>query len=213
MRQQSTILWGDSEVPIITRRWKSILGRYATPQLHKGQHWWTGLAKDLGEVQDRRKEYTQYYALLETINMPADVQPWDAVISYPRDRQHGVKYVPAEIAIARELKQQGADAAVWSEVWSGKRVFIAPDLICIDEIEPVHDLLTRLRAITGRRLVGGLPDVIACFADGRVAMREAKHVSSRYKDRLGLKQHDLARAAQRLLKEKLDLAVVEWGFV
>jgi hypothetical protein len=40
-------------------------------------------------------------------------------------------------------------------------------------------------------------------------MREAKNVSA--KDRLGPKQHSVARVVQQLFGARLDLAVVEWG--
>jgi hypothetical protein len=42
-------------------------------------------------------------------------------------------------------------------------------------------------------------------------MREAKHVATKYKDRLGPKQHELAAVAQQLFGSRLDLAVIEWG--
>ena len=53
-----------------------------------------------------------------------------------------------------------------------------------------------------------MPDVIALFPDGRVAMREAK---VRRKDRLSKTQHPFARVARTLLGDRLDLAVIEWG--
>jgi len=59
--------------------------------------------------------------------------------------------------------------------------------------------------------LGGLPDAIALFPAGRIAMREAKHVSPGYKDRLGSKQQELGRVAERLFGSKLDLGLVQWG--
>jgi len=52
-----------------------------------------------------------------------------------------------------------------------------------------------------------IPLPVRRFPDGRIAMREAKHVSTKYKDRLGPKQHAFARVAQRLFGDSLDLAV------
>lgn len=83
-----------------------------------------------------------------------------------------------------------------------------PDLICLPDNGPLPTLVAQLRAANRGRL-GGLPDVIALFPDGKVALREAKNVAA--KDRLGPKQHTFARAAQQLLGPRLDLALVEWG--
>src|SRR5205807_3878882 len=107
--------------------------------------------------------------------------------------------------IARELVADGATSAVFTEMWGGL-VLVSPDLVCVNEEGDIQKVLDELRVATGGSLAG-LPDVIACFANGRIAMREAKHTSKRYKDRLGPKQHAFARVAQRLFGDKLDLAV------
>jgi len=117
--------------------------------------------------------------------------------------------IPAGAMIARELMDEGATAAVFTEMWGGL-VLVGPDLMCVAEDGEICKVLDELRAAMDGKL-GGLPDVIACFPDGRIAMREAKHVTARYKDRLGPRQHALARVAQKLFGNKLDLAVVEWG--
>jgi len=202
--ERRTILYGDGEVPVIERRWKSLLAPYWTHELKEGQHWWKDLPKEPGR-------FTQYYVTFEKITEPSDPRFGNAVIVYPGDRQIGVEYIPAEVAIARELKSEGADFVVWSDVWCGKRVLAGPDLVCVGEVEPIRSLLNQLRVTTGRRLIGGLPDVIAFFPDGRVAMREVKYVSNRYKDRLSHTQHVFANAARDLLGDRLGLAVVKWG--
>jgi hypothetical protein len=84
-------------------------------------------------------------------------------------------------------------------------------LRCINPEGSLRDILEQLRLATGRKMLGGLPDVIAGFADGLIAMREAKHVSKRYRDRWGPKQESLAMAAHALWPGKVDIAVVEWG--
>jgi len=117
--------------------------------------------------------------------------------------------VPVGALIARELMAEGATSAVFTEMWGGL-VLVGPDLVCVNENGDIRKVLDELRTATGGSLAG-LPDVIACFPDGRIAMREAKHVSTNYKDRLGPKQHAFARVAQRLFGDRLDLAVVEWG--
>ncbi len=115
--------------------------------------------------------------------------------------------IPVGAVIARELLAERASTAVFTELWGGV-VLVGADLVCLAERGPIQELLDALRRANGGTLAG-LPDVIALFPNGRVAMREAKNVSAR--DRLGVKQNAFARAAQQLLGDKLDLAVVEWG--
>ncbi len=115
---------------------------------------------------------------------------------------------PVGVLISRELVAAGAAAAAFTELWAGTCVLSGPDLVCVPDDSPLRELLAQIRAANRGRL-GGLPDVLATFPDGRVAMREAKNVAA--KDRLGPKQHSFARIAQGLLGAKLDLAVVEWG--
>jgi hypothetical protein len=177
------------QVPILERDWKTTPQRLPyrkTYVLKPGQHW-----------KDAQVSLTAKRCV--------------PVIVYPQDRQFRLQCVPAGAAIARELKIEAATWVVWTELWAGRRVLMGPDLMCVDEEEPIRELLEQLRIATGRRLLGGLPDVVACFPDGRIAMREAKHVATKYKDRLGPKQHELAAVAQQLFGSRLDLAVIEWG--
>lgn len=116
--------------------------------------------------------------------------------------------VPVGILIARELVAAGASSAAFTELWGGRCVLVGPELVCLADAGPLQSLVAELRAANENNL-GGLPDVLAVFPNGRVAMREAKNVFA--KDKLGPKQHHFARVAQRLLGDRLDLAVVEWG--
>lgn len=116
--------------------------------------------------------------------------------------------VPVGILIARELMAAGASSAAFTELWGGRCVLVGPDLVCLADDGPLQSLVAELRAANENSL-GGLPDVLGIFPNGRIAMREAKNVFA--KDKLGPKQHNFACAAQRLLGERLDLAVVEWG--
>lgn len=116
--------------------------------------------------------------------------------------------IPVGAAIARELMSEGAKSAVFTELWHGL-VLVGPDLICISQDhEDFKELLANLRTANGGRF-RGLPDVIACFSDGRIVMREAKNLAA--KDRLNAPQHEFARAAYQLLGERLDLGVIQWG--
>jgi hypothetical protein len=104
------------------------------------------------------------------------------------------------------LMAEGAVTALWTECWGGV-VFMSPELVAVQPDGELADILQRLYAANGDRWAG-LPDVIALFPDGRVAMREAK---VKGKDRLSKTQHPFARIARALLGDRLDLAVIEWG--
>lgn len=115
--------------------------------------------------------------------------------------------MPVGAAIARELISEGALTAVFTECWGRGCVLMSPDLICIPKDGELSTLLDALRVANGNRWAG-LPDVIALFPNGRVAMREAKVAG---KDCVSQTQHSFARVAYGLLGEKLDFAIIEWG--
>jgi len=115
--------------------------------------------------------------------------------------------IPAPAMIARELMADGAVVALWTECWGRRPAFMSPECTAVEPTGELADILRQLHAANGRRW-GGLPDAIALFLDGRVAMREAK---VKGKDKLSKTQHPFARIARALLGDRLDLAVVEWG--
>lgn len=199
----TTVMFGGLPVPMYRRRWKTTsqkLPYRKTYDLKPGQHW-----KDVGETT---KQW-EYYVLLNDKAPKSDAI--DIPIVYPQDRQLGLSCIPAGAAIARELFSEGATFVCFTELWAGKRVLVGADLICLPETGEIAGLVSDLRVATNRRLLGGLPDVIALFPNGRVVMRDAKHVTKKYKDRLGDKQHSFASAARQLLGDRLDLSIVEWG--
>jgi hypothetical protein len=132
---------------------------------------------------------------------PTTEKQWEHYVELADD------IVPAGAVIARELIAEGAVTALWTECWGGV-VFMSPDLIAVQAEGELGQILQQIRAANGNRWAG-LPDVVALFPDGRVAMREAK---VKGKDRLSKTQHSFARAARALLGDRLDLAVVEWGY-
>lgn len=115
--------------------------------------------------------------------------------------------VPVGAAIARELLAEGATWACFTELWHGL-VIMGADLVCVSPNGEAGQLIDQLRRANGGALAG-LPDVIAGFADARVAMREAK--ARKTGDRLQHAQHVMADVARAVLGERLNLAVVEWG--
>jgi hypothetical protein len=115
--------------------------------------------------------------------------------------------VPVGAMIATELINDGARVACFSELWGPRPVFVRHDLICIEPQRPLADFIFAMRSALQGRLAG-LPDVLAVFSDGRLALREAKNI--RAGDRLRKCQHDFARTARRLFGSNVELAVVGW---
>ena len=116
--------------------------------------------------------------------------------------------LPVGALVARELVAEGAAAAYFTECYGGGRcVFMSPDLVCVEPEGAFAEILAELKSANGNKWAG-LPDAIAYFPDGTVAMRDAKVAG---KDRLSPTQHNFARTAQQLLGSRLKLAVVEWG--
>lgn len=116
--------------------------------------------------------------------------------------------LPVGAMIARELITEGATTAVFTECWGRGCVLVGADLICRSKQGEMAILLDQVRQANGNRWAG-LPDVIGLFADGRIVMREAKVAG---KDRISQTQHKFARLARALFGQRLDLAVVEWGY-
>lgn len=177
MEMTRTIKYGDAEVPVFERFW----------------------------IMSERLPYRKTYSL-----KPG--QYWKEADETPNQYESYVLLnngdaIPVGAVIARELLDEGALSAVFTELWGGL-VLVNSDLICVQEDGLIKEILDILRSKNDNKL-GGLPDVIAVFPDGRIVMREAKVCK---RDRLQRNQHDFARVAMRSFGEKLDLAVVEWGY-
>ncbi len=188
-------------IRVISRKWPTTgteVPYRNTHELTVGQHWWKDAPLGVN--------FSQHY-----VSLRASSETAEAAFTYPSDLSTGPQYLPPEAVIARELKIERPSWVVWTEVFCGKRVFMSPELFCIPETSPMKDFLDQLRDATGRPLLGGLPDVLAGFDDGRIIMREAKHVSKKYRDKWGPKQDDVARVASQLWPGKVDVAIVEWG--
>ncbi len=171
-----TIMLGGEEVPLLRRDWRS------------------------GKRQPLRKTYTL---------QPG--QHWHDAELTPDQWEHYVQVddqeqIPVGALIARELVNDGASHAVFTELWGGC-VLVNQDLVCVAAEGKLGQILDEIREANSGNL-GGLPDVMAVFPDGRIAFREAKNVAA--KDRLGPKQHEMAKLLRQLYGTRLDLAVVEW---
>jgi hypothetical protein len=156
----------------------------------------------------RRNTMVPYYR----IERMKPGQKWHDMTDPCKYSEHYVQLadgpIPVGVMIARELRDEGAIVAMCTDMTLNRLTLLTPDLICVEPIPPLSELLDALRAANEGSLAG-LPDAIAIFPDGSVAMREAKVAK---KDRLNRPQHAFAPVARRLLGGKLDLAVVEWGY-
>ena len=187
---------------VIRRAWESTGTVVPYPNTHDlklGDHWWRDPL--------RGPKFTQHFVRLPHGRAATPEDP----IVYDDDLAAGVAYIPPEAAIARELLASGAAWAVWGDVFCGKRVFVDARLIRVEPPHALETILEQLRSATRRPMLGGLPDVIGGFKDGRLLFREAKHVSKRYKDKWGPKQEEVAALAEQLWPAKVDVAIVEWG--
>jgi hypothetical protein len=178
-----TIAYGGIEVPLLTRHWKWLNGgRTEGIPVYRIEIMKPG--QRWLDMADTACKYTEHYVEL------------------------GGRPIPVGVMIARELEDDGAVIAVCTDLTMGRLHFVNTDLICIEPGPPLSQLLDDLRAANEGSLAG-LPDAIAIFPDGRVALREAKVAK---KDRLNQNQHTFARAARKALGTRLDLGVVEWGY-
>lgn len=173
-----TIQYGSKAVPIVERQWK------AAP----------------------RRPYRKTYRLKpgqRWIDAEETDDQWETYVAVGNDG-----YEPAGATVARELVEEGALIAGFTEMWAGTFVFVDHDLVCRPIEGRLANVIDRVRDANDGKL-GGFPDAIGLFDSGRIAMREIKNIDS--KDHLGAKQHALADLMRELFQEQLDLQVVEWG--
>lgn len=173
-----TIQFGSKAVPVIERQW-------------------TASSKRPYRKTYRLKPGQRWCDAEET------TKQWETYVAVGAD-----DYEPAGATVARELIEEGASQAGFTEMWAGTFVFVDHDLVCRPIEGCLADAIERVRDANDGKL-GGFPDAIGLFDDGRIAMREIKNIDS--KDRLGAKQHALADLMRELFQEQLDLQVVEWG--
>jgi hypothetical protein len=189
----ATIIWGDEEVPVLERGWQGETKSYHyVNRLKPGQKWSDAVISSNPQ------------------NRPAT----ECYIQQPEG------FVPPAVLAARELLAEGASLAVWTDCWSGRVVFMSPDLVCVAastgnlwetlpkiRANELWEVLQKIKAAMGNRW-SGLPDAIAIFPDGRIVMRDMKVAG---KDRLQETQHAFARIARNLFPGRIEFGVVEWG--
>ena len=136
------------------------------------------------------------------LNPPSPDKLWETHVAQPT----GTAMHPGVLA-AQELINTGARHAYVVEAWDGRNGVMRADLHGASADEPIHGLIDRfMKANEGR--LGGFPDVVAFWDDGRVSLQELK---LHRKDQLKAKQHAAADCLRSLLGDRLDLKVLEWG--
>lgn len=173
-----TVRYGDIEAPVFEREWRR------TPH---------------------RLPYRKTYLLKRGdrwVDAPTTETLWEHYV-----QQADGTAIPAGAMVAREMIAEGATIAVWTECYGARRIVImSPDLVCVDLAGELSEILHAIREATGKRWAG-VPDAIALFPEGRIAMRDAKVVG---KDRVSETQHTFARAARQLFGNRIEFAAVEW---
>ena len=118
----------------------------------------------------------------------------------------GAPIPPAALA-AQEWINAGARSAYVVEAWEGRRGVMRVDWYGANGDEPIHGLIEQFMAASDGR-IGGFPDVVAFWDDGRISLQELKQSG---KDSLSAKQHQAADRLRGLLGATAELSVLEWG--
>ena len=174
----NTILYGDIPAPVLDRDWLRTKERIPYRKTYRLKP-----GQSWFDAESTRKQWESY--------VHQDDGP-----------------VPSGALIARELVEEGASEALWTECYgAGEPVFMSPDMVCVKPTDELMNVLQQIWLKNGNRWAG-LPDAIGVFPDGRIAMREAKVAG---KDRLSQNQHTFARIARALFGTRVEFCVVEWG--
>ena len=122
----------------------------------------------------------------------------------------GAPIPPAALA-AQDWINAGARSAYVVEAWEGgnggKPGVMRADWHGTSSDEPIHGLIEQFMAASDGR-IGGFPDVVAFWDDGRISLQELKLSG---KDALSAKQHQAADRLRGLLGARADLSILEWG--
>lgn len=127
---------------------------------------------------------------------------WETHVAQPS----GVALPPSLLA-AQEWMNAGARRSYVVEAWDGPEAVMRADLHGPHPSEPIHELINQFIAMNGG-LIGGFPDVVGFWDNGRISLQELKH---NRKDHLKPNQHAAADRLRALLGDRLDLSVMVWG--
>ncbi len=115
--------------------------------------------------------------------------------------------IPPGLLAAQEFLNAGARHAYVVEAWDGPNGVMRADLHGANADEPIHGLIQQFLAVSEGRL-GGFPDVVAFWDDGRITMQEVKLQG---RNLLKGNQHAAADRLRGLLGNRLDLSILMWG--
>lgn len=115
--------------------------------------------------------------------------------------------VPVDALVSQYLRFEGADEAVFVELWGGITI-VNENLVCVDSKKSVAGtIIEKYIKQSEKPSAGGFPDVVAVFPDGRIVFREIKKKKS---DRIQENQHSAADWLRRIHGSNADLAIIEW---
>ena len=120
---------------------------------------------------------------------------------------HDGKQIPAAALVAKELKEEGAIESAFVYLWGGDCTIFDESLTCVSHSGEIGTFIREVKMSNGGRL-GGFPNVIAIFGDGKVDLRKTINVKA--KGRISENQHKMANSLRKTYGEKVDLKVVEW---
>ena len=115
--------------------------------------------------------------------------------------------LPPGVLAAQEFLNCGARHAYVVEAWDGPNGVMRADLHGANVDEPIHGLIQQFLAVSEGRL-GGFPDVVAFWDDGRITLQELKLCG---KDHIKSNQHATADRLRECLGDRLDLRILVWG--
>ena len=133
---------------------------------------------------------------------PASANQWETHVA----QGLGPPIPPAALA-AQEWINAGARSAYVVEAFEGRQGVMRADWYGAGSDEPIHGLIDQFMAASDGRL-GGFPDVVAFWDDGRISLQELKLSG---KDALKPKQHAAADRLRELFGARAELSVLEWG--
>jgi hypothetical protein len=121
--------------------------------------------------------------------------------------EQGNPPLPAEIFVARELKEAGASLAYVVEAYWSPPGVMDHAMYGTKATDSINVLL-RLYKQANKGSYGGFPDVIAFWDNGIISAREVKLFKG---DSIKENQHNAANTLREMIGSKLDLKVVTWG--
>jgi len=178
----------------VTEQGSTVLGGYEVPVFR--YDWQAGT----------RQPYKKTYNLLpgqNWRNAETTDDQWEYYVLQD-DREQ----IPVGALIAREMIDDGAIFAVFTEMWASKFVMINHELNAVTAPEEVKSILVEIKKANDGKL-SGFPDVFGLYDNGNIVFREAKYIGT--KDTLKQNQHEFAKRVKEHFGDRVQFAVVEWG--